>query len=439
MVLAKLSNGVELDYRDSGKPEVMGCDGGYETLLCVHGVMFNQEIFSPLLTSGLPGVRVITYNHRGYPGSSPLKPHELGDPISTRTLYLRDLVSFLEYTNNTIRIPRKPIVISFEKGGNLLLGLASPTFLPKGLRANGVANAKCLIIHDCPGNGLGRVPTCDLVKATISCPYSPSPAHSQPTSPTAPSSPVPIKGRPVLPSYSSYGYGSTSSSTSSDADDGGRIPQHYTQHYQHHNPILHQSPNHSHHSTFYRNQAQTRAERHMAWICGFYKHQNHLPRDPHNVEPAYSSWAYKCSSEILPSELMDNALEIGKNISIQQAGSSMDNAMSSPTSTAATTAHLWKLCDDRQEQIEFARMALVKQADIPIALVWNGESPESSVDAAREGGRIGSRVFLVGAGGNSLMFAHEPREWTGRVLRVAREIVGTGAGVGIGGEGVWLV
>ena len=84
-------------------------------------------------------------------------------------------------------------------------------------------------------------------------------------------------------------------------------------------------------------------------------------------------------------------------------------------------------------------MALVKQTDIPIALVWNGESPESSVDAAREGGRMGSRVFLVGAGGNSLMFAHEPREWTGGVLRVAREIVGTGAGVGIGGEGVWLV
>ena len=42
MVLAKLSNGVELDYRDSGKPEVIGVDGGYETLLCVHGVMFNQ-------------------------------------------------------------------------------------------------------------------------------------------------------------------------------------------------------------------------------------------------------------------------------------------------------------------------------------------------------------------------------------------------------------
>lgn len=69
-------------------------------------------------------------------------------------------------------------------------------------------------------------------------------------------------------------------------------------------------------------------------------------------------------------------------------------------------------------------MALARQTDIPIGLVWNGESPESTVDAAREAERMGGRVYLLSEAGNSVMFAHEPSEWLMGVGKVARDLIG---------------
>ncbi|KAF8456220.1 hypothetical protein BGX38DRAFT_1163353 [Terfezia claveryi] len=388
MPIARLNNGLYLSYQDSGKPQSTKGDEVYDTLVCVHGVMFNQEIFSPLLTANHPALRIVTYNHRGYPGSSPLLPHELIDSCTARKTYVNDLVYFLEYLCFTLELPRKPIVLSWEKGGNILLGLASPTFLPRDTRERGVSNVSCLILHDCPPNGLGRVPTSDIVKAIIACPYpqlTPRP-HFE------------VKGaaatgycdhHPQL--QRQYSSGSTSSFSTSGGDTTEDFP--------------------------------SRTKRHLSWICGFYKHHNHLPQDalPHTyVEPTYSSWAYKCSSELLPQTLLDSAIEL-ENTPQSTPAQSPGHLV---YSQFPANPHLWKLSDDRMQQVEFARVALAKQRDIPVGLVWNGESPESTVDAVREAERIGGKVYLLSEGGNSLMFAHEPEEWAVGVRRVARDLVG---------------
>ncbi|KAF8471996.1 hypothetical protein BDZ91DRAFT_485953 [Kalaharituber pfeilii] len=387
MPIAQLNSGVKLGYRDSGKPDLTEADGCYETLVCVHGVMFNQEIFSPLFSAVPPGLRIITYNHRGYPGSSPLTPQELIDGALSRTTYLRDLISFLEYLNTNFSLPRKPVVLSWEKGGNILLGLASPSFLPKEMREKGIANASCLILHDCPGNGLGRVPTSDIVNAMIACPYPPLTSHSHYHKCHSQSQQQHEKQQyPEQPrNQPEYGSSTASSfSTSMDELDDFRTP--------------------------------TRSERQLSWICGFYKHHNHLPRDMPHAEPVYSSWAYKCSSELLPRTLIDLSLEIHNTPPNQSL--SQHRIPQFPTNP-----HLWKLSDDRNHQIEFARIAIATQQDIPIALVWNGESPESTVDAAREAVRMGGQVYMLSETGNSLMFAHEPREWLVGVRTVAQKLV----------------
>ena len=42
MPIARLDGGIELDYRDSGVPEGPKANEVYETLVCIHGNMFNQ-------------------------------------------------------------------------------------------------------------------------------------------------------------------------------------------------------------------------------------------------------------------------------------------------------------------------------------------------------------------------------------------------------------
>lgn len=313
-------------------------------------------------------------------------PEELIDSYSTRKTYVKDLVDFLEYLVLTLNPPRKPIVLSWEKGGNILLGLASPTYLSAEDRARTVSNVSCLILHDCPGNSLGRVPTSDIVKITIACPYPSFAQHSH-------YGVQKVKTGQINREYSS------SSTTSSFSTEGGENTE-----------------------GFY---SASRSERHLSWICGFYKHHNHLPHDtvPH-VEPSYSSWAYKCSSEILPRSLIDSAMELESTLQNTPAQSPLFFAHG-PVTQFPPNPHLWKLSDDRNQQVEFAKSALVKQRDIPVGLVWNGESPESTVDAAKEAGRMGGKVYLLSETGNSLMFAHEPREWLEGVKRVARDLICT--------------
>lgn len=46
MPIAQLNNGLYLSYQDSGKPHSTKGDEVYDTLVCVHGVMFNQGMRS---------------------------------------------------------------------------------------------------------------------------------------------------------------------------------------------------------------------------------------------------------------------------------------------------------------------------------------------------------------------------------------------------------
>lgn len=268
------------------------------------------------------------------------------------------------------------------------MGLASPTFLPREVRAKGIANASCLILHDCPGNVLGRIPTCDIVKTMIGCPDMQFTLHScQQSGHRIPGNEFPDNSH-LHRDYSS----STTSSFSTGASGSNEF----------HPPSL--------------------KERYLSWICGFYQHHNHLPHNLSHVQPAYSSWAYKCSLELLPCTLIDSSVVLDKNIPPPPPTNSTLRA------TAASNPfpphpHLWKLSDGRNQQVEFARVALVQQKDIPVGLVWNGESPESTIDAARAASGMGAKVFLLSETGNSLMFAHEPREWLIRIISVARDLV----------------
>lgn len=282
--------------------------------------------------------------------------------------------------------------MGWEKGGNILLGLASPTFLPREIRAKGIANVSCLILHDCPGAVLGRIPTCDIVKTMIGFPdIQFAPQSCQQSGYRIPGNEFPDNPH-LHQDYSS----STTSSFSTCASGSNEF----------HPPSL--------------------KERYLSWICGFYQHHNHLPCDLPHVEPAYSSWAYKCSLELLPCTLIDSSAVLDNNPQSTPSPPPTDSALGAAAASNPFPLHphLWKLSDGRNQQVEFARVALVQQRDVPVGLVWNGESPESTIDAARAARGMGAKVYLLSETGNSLMFAHEPREWLMRVISVVQDLVG---------------
>jgi len=79
--------------------------------------------------------------------------------------YTNDLIEFLEYLSTHYSLPRKPIVLGWSKGTNLLLALACPTFLAKDLRERAIANVAALIMYEAPGNAFGLTPTKDYTTA----------------------------------------------------------------------------------------------------------------------------------------------------------------------------------------------------------------------------------------------------------------------------------
>ena len=131
------------------------------------------ELFSPLNTVLPKKVRVIAYNQRGYRGSTPLSQGELQLTDDRRRLtveYANDLIEFLEYIVAKYALPRKPIVLGWSKGTNLLLALACPTFLPLELRNRALKVVSALIMYEAPGNAFGLTPTKDYTEA-MSGPY----------------------------------------------------------------------------------------------------------------------------------------------------------------------------------------------------------------------------------------------------------------------------
>jgi pimeloyl-ACP methyl ester carboxylesterase len=178
MSVATLPSGVYLYYTDSGTPR----EAEYDTIVVVHGVAYNAgtspscqrgsndaiELFSPLNSVLPPNIRIIAYNQRGYNGSTPLSKGELDLSDDRRKLtvdYSLDLVEFLEYITSKYSLPRKPILLGWSKGTNLLLALACPTFLPSDLRNRALKTVSALIMFEAPGNAFGLTPTEDYTSA----------------------------------------------------------------------------------------------------------------------------------------------------------------------------------------------------------------------------------------------------------------------------------
>lgn len=125
-------------------------------------------MFSPLNDVVIHNVRLIAYNQRGYNGSTPLQKGELDltdDPRGLALEYTNDLIEFLEYLSSELNLPRKPILLGWSKGTNLLFALASPTFLPLALRQRGLSKSSALIMFEAPGNAFGLIPTEDYTTA----------------------------------------------------------------------------------------------------------------------------------------------------------------------------------------------------------------------------------------------------------------------------------
>ncbi|KZT58710.1 alpha/beta-hydrolase [Calocera cornea HHB12733] len=112
---------IHLQYFDtSPKPP----SGAYTTLILVHGTGFNSRIWYPCLPHLPPSMRVLAFNRRGYTGSSPA--HESSDPqpmdVEAFGRYVLDLLGFMRYAVDVLRVPPTPREGEVNKGGIVLLG-----------------------------------------------------------------------------------------------------------------------------------------------------------------------------------------------------------------------------------------------------------------------------------------------------------------------------
>jgi pimeloyl-ACP methyl ester carboxylesterase len=166
-----LPSGVSLYYSDFGKPSV----DEYDTFVLVHGVAYNLgglrandtngvEVFAPLKEVVPSDVRVFAYNQRGFRGSTPLSNEErelTADRSELARNYTFDLIEFVDYIAKEYHLPRKPILIGWSKGTNLLLALASPTFLAPEWRQRALAVTSALVLYEAPGTAFGLSPGLD--------------------------------------------------------------------------------------------------------------------------------------------------------------------------------------------------------------------------------------------------------------------------------------
>ncbi|KAK7204915.1 Alpha/Beta hydrolase protein [Myxozyma melibiosi] len=167
MPIAKLESGVELSYSDSGVPNN---SSSYDTVIICHGVGFNKEAFSPLFPyAAQNNLRIIPYNQRGYADSTPLTPSQLEmtteDSIPQSVDFVRDLIGFISYVNTTLVVPSKPVIIGWSKGTALLIGLASPGFLPADEQKAALSTFSKLVLYEPPGSVFGLPLTKDYTDA----------------------------------------------------------------------------------------------------------------------------------------------------------------------------------------------------------------------------------------------------------------------------------
>ncbi|EJT96891.1 hypothetical protein DACRYDRAFT_119714 [Dacryopinax primogenitus] len=96
----------------------------YTTIIALHGIGFNSNIWSPWLPHLPQDIRLIALNRRGFGGSSGLhQPQErLVDGTNTESYgrYLLDLLAFVKYAVKVLKLPGKDTKTG--KGGIVLLG-----------------------------------------------------------------------------------------------------------------------------------------------------------------------------------------------------------------------------------------------------------------------------------------------------------------------------
>ncbi|ANB10956.1 hypothetical protein AWJ20_3750 [Sugiyamaella lignohabitans] len=158
-----LPNHTLLSFSDTGRPHT----GQYETVVLCHGVGSNIRVFESLnevVRSGQVKIRLLAYNQRGYSGSSPLPKGNLKKEEYALE-HATDLVEFLEYANEDLKLPKPPIVVGWSKGTNLLIAIACQSFLPTELRQRGLKYSSAFVLYEPPSSIFALKPDPAFTKA----------------------------------------------------------------------------------------------------------------------------------------------------------------------------------------------------------------------------------------------------------------------------------
>src|SRR5579862_47724 len=114
--VAKLANGAQLTYLDSGAPEGVS---NYRTFIFIHGAAHNKCKFL-VDVADLPGVwdlclkitptnvRALAFSQRGYKGSTPLTAEEASctvPPSELHKTHVADLAAFIQFVAEVLRVP----------------------------------------------------------------------------------------------------------------------------------------------------------------------------------------------------------------------------------------------------------------------------------------------------------------------------------------------
>ncbi|KAI0027330.1 Alpha/Beta hydrolase protein [Vararia minispora EC-137] len=160
------ADGTKLSYTDSGAPS----NPGYITIIIVHGLGFNANVFSAIQPVALAnGFRFVAVNRRGYGASTPLTPAELdtirdGTPDARAELWRKVGVQMLTFVDAFARRHALPVLEDGRKAGGIVLvgwsfgnavtlsAVANIHAVPAGTRARLAARLRALILQEPPPN-----------------------------------------------------------------------------------------------------------------------------------------------------------------------------------------------------------------------------------------------------------------------------------------------
>ncbi|EJT96898.1 alpha/beta-hydrolase [Dacryopinax primogenitus] len=109
---------VSLRYGDTNPRRAAGTP--YTTIIALHGIGVNSNIWLPWLPHLPEDIRLLALNRRGFNGSSDLHQPTDGNFVESYGRYLLDLVAFVKYAVEVLKIPPKDPKTG--KGGIVLLG-----------------------------------------------------------------------------------------------------------------------------------------------------------------------------------------------------------------------------------------------------------------------------------------------------------------------------